>query len=145
VVFDRHTLAQPALTGMSTTALSALTNDLDQIRQAHHAAQQHAYRVGLRATAPRSGRPPRLPLPDQVLATILHLRQSLPEDTLATLFNTSRPTIRRAIRQTRALLDEHGTTIEPDPDPHPIPLVASLRTTPTTHPATQTKKIKSTS
>lgn len=51
------------------------------------------------------------------LATILHLRLSLPPDTLAHLFSSNRSTICRVIRETKQLLDQHGTTITPTPNP----------------------------
>jgi Helix-turn-helix of DDE superfamily endonuclease len=53
------------------------------------------------------------PFPDRVVATVLHLRLNLPDDTLAYLFSTSRTTIRRALTETRRLLDQHGHRIEP--------------------------------
>jgi hypothetical protein len=42
---------------------------------------------------------------------------SLPPDTLAHLFNSNRTTICRVIRDTHQLLDQHGTTITPTPNP----------------------------
>jgi transposase len=114
---DTAALSHPALTGMSRPELDTLTTALDTLRQAradthHREHQQHRTEQGLRPHAPRSGRPPRLPFPDQVLAAILHTRLSLTRDTLAELFTTSPSTIHRAITQTRQLLDQHGTTIE---------------------------------
>jgi hypothetical protein len=70
---------------------------------------------------PRSGRPPVFPFPDRVVATVLHLRLSLPEDTLAHLFGTSRTTIGRALTETRHLLDQHGHRIEPVTAPPDLP------------------------
>ena len=70
---------------------------------------------------PRSGRPPIFPFPDRVVATVLHLRLSLPDDTLAHLFGTSRSTMRRALDETRHLLDQHGHRIEPVTAPPDLP------------------------
>ena len=116
--WDIDTLTGPALTGMSRSELDTLTAELDALRHQradahHHEHQHHRAEQGLRAHAPRSGRPSRLPFTDQVLATILHMRLSLPEDVLTELFTSSRSTIRRTITQIRQLLDQHGTTIEP--------------------------------
>jgi hypothetical protein len=55
------------------------------------------------------------------VATVLHLRLTLPEDTLARLFRTSRTTIRRALTETRHLLDQHGRAIEPVTTPPALP------------------------
>ena len=55
------------------------------------------------------------------MATVLHLRLSLPDDTLAHLFGTSRSTMRRALDETRHLLDQHGHRIEPVTAPHSLP------------------------
>jgi len=55
------------------------------------------------------------------VATVLHLRLSLPEDTLAHLFGTSRTTMRRALNETRDLLDQHEHRIEPVTAPPDLP------------------------
>ena len=55
------------------------------------------------------------PSPDRVLATVLHLRLSLPEGTLAHRFSCSRVTIHRTIAEIRPLLAAKATTIDPDP------------------------------
>ncbi len=64
---------------------------------------------------------PLTPFPDRVVATVLHLRLSLPDDTLAHLFGTSRTTIRRALTEVRDLLDQHGHRIEPVTAPPGLP------------------------
>ncbi|NMO57906.1 ISAzo13 family transposase [Actinoplanes sp. TBRC 11911] len=120
-----ESLSHPTFTGMTTDELTALTTALQAIldarREATNAAYQQAVKTagdnGTRPHAPRSGRPPTFAFRDRVLATILHLRLSLPPDTLAHLFTSNRSTICRAIRQTRQLLDQHGTTIAPTPNP----------------------------
>jgi hypothetical protein len=48
------------------------------------------------------------------------MRLSLPEDALTELFASSRGTIRRVIAQTRQLLDQHDTAIEPVTLPVPL-------------------------
>ena len=66
------------------------------------------------ATSTRSRPPPRLPLADRVLATLLHRHLALPYPLLAQLLGVNRTTISRAIQQTRPLLNQHGpATAEP--------------------------------
>ncbi len=118
VEWDSAALSHPSLTGMTHQDLHKLTNALEAL---HHNETQDRQRnqrqrrvaAGKKPHAPRSGRPPRLAFPDRVLATILHLRLSLPEDTLASMFASNRTTIRRAIHETRQLLDRRGIAIEP--------------------------------
>ena len=55
------------------------------------------------------------------MATVLHLRLSLPEDTLAHLVGTSRTTMWRALTEIRDLLDQHGHRIEPVTAPPGLP------------------------
>jgi hypothetical protein len=131
---DITTLSHPTLTGMPRTELDTLTTALDTLRQQHADAQhrehqQHRAEQGHRHHAPRSGRPPLLTFPNQILATILHLRLSLPADTLAVLFSSSRATVRRAISHTRPLLDQHGTVITPASPPMPLTqLISKIKT-----------------
>lgn len=118
-------LLHPTFTGMTADELTALTTALHAIlddrrettKSAHQQAVKAAGDNGTRPHAPRSGRPPTFGFPDRVLATILHLRLSLPPDTLAHLFSSNRSTICRVIRETKQLLDQHGTTITPTPNP----------------------------
>jgi transposase len=132
------TLTGHAFTGMTAEELTALTTALDALRNTHQEAIHTAYRQTLETTnhngtrphAPRSGRPPTFAFGDRVLATVLHLRLGLPDNTLAHLFTTSRATIRRAVNETRRLLNEHGTHIAAAPTP-PSTLVNLLATTAT--------------
>ncbi|MCX4631513.1 transposase family protein [Streptomyces sp. NBC_01443] len=59
------------------------------------------------------GRPPKLPFPEQVLATVLHMRLGLPAEPLAVLFGSSRAAVHRTFHKTKQLLDRHGTAIPP--------------------------------
>jgi transposase len=141
------TLSHHTFTGMTTEELTTLTTALDALRNARREAIHAEYRQavdtvdtadqnGIRPHAPRSGRPPTFAFPDRVLATVLHLRLGLPEDTLAHLFTTSRATIRRAVKETRRLLDEHGTRIAAAPTPPAalVNLLAAAVTQRNTHP-----------
>ena len=55
------------------------------------------------------------------MATVLHLRLSMPEDTPAHLFGTSHTTIRRTLTEIRDLLDQHEHHIEPVTAPPGLP------------------------
>jgi hypothetical protein len=135
----QETLSHPTFTGMTSDELTALTDALNTIIDSQREAAKAAHRQAVEAAsdnkkrphAPRSGRPPTFAFPDRVLATILHLRLSLPPDTLAHLFRCNRSTICRAIRETQQLLDQHGTTITPAPNPSEA-LINQLAITKTT-------------
>jgi len=111
--WDRATLTDPRLTGISRTDLAALADALTTPHQAERdkASQQ---RLGAqRRRAPGAGRRPKLTLTDQITATLLHQHLSLPTTVLARLFQVSDNTIRHTINQTQRLLDQHGFSPEP--------------------------------
>lgn len=115
-------LSDPSLTGMTRKQLQKLAQTLETL---HHKQirdeQLHRHiATGRKPHAFRSGRPAQLTFPDRVLVTILHLRLSLPDHVLAPIFTSNRTTIRRVIRETRQLLQQHGTTIEPVTPPAPL-------------------------
>lgn len=114
---DPDSLSHPTLTGMSAHDLQILTDALRARRSESPQATPRARRLDGTPHAPRSGRPPQMQFPHRVLITVLHLRLSLPESTLAHLFTCSRSTIRRVITETRKLLADNGTVIQPDPNP----------------------------
>jgi hypothetical protein len=101
--------------------MDKLIAQLAALRQAQREEKARNHPASDARHKPRSGRPPVFPFPDRIVATVLHLRLSLPEDTLAHLFNTSRTTIRRALTETRQLLDQHGHRIEPVTAPPDLP------------------------
>ncbi|MFF3313799.1 ISAzo13 family transposase [Streptomyces sp. NPDC002952] len=103
--WDQALLSDPALTGMSRQQLDALTGTL-----------------ALNGDM-RRGRPPRLTFPEQVLATVLHLRIALAAEPLAVLFGSSRTAMHRTLLKNRKLLEAHGITIPPATTP-PIVLAA---------------------
>ena len=105
--------ALPELTGLTPGQMDELITQLAALRQAQHEDKARSHPAGDARHKPRSGRPPLFPFPDRVVATVLHLRLSLPEDTLAHLLGTSRTTMRRALAEIRGLLDQHGHRIEP--------------------------------
>jgi len=113
--------ALPELTGLATAEMDELIAQLAALRLAQREDKARNHPASDARHKPRSGRPPVFPFPDRVMATVLHLRLSLPEDTLAHLFGTSRTTIRRALTETRHLLDQHGHRIEPVTAPPGLP------------------------
>ncbi len=113
--------ALPELTGLAPGDLDQLIAQLAALRQAQREQRARAHPASDARHKPRSGRPPVFPFPDRVVATVLHLRLSLPDDTLAHLLGTSRTTIRRALAEIRDLLDQHGHRIEPVTAPPGLP------------------------
>ncbi|MEU6875728.1 ISAzo13 family transposase [Streptomyces sp. NPDC046751] len=97
--WDQALLSDPALTGMSQRQLDDLTETL--------APDGDTQR----------GRPPRLAFPEQVLATMLHLRVALAAEPLAVLFGSSRTAMHRTLLKTRRLLNAHGIIIPPATTP----------------------------
>jgi Rhodopirellula transposase DDE domain len=113
--------ALPELTGLATAGLDELIAQLAALQQAQREQRARSHPASDTRHKPRSGRPPLFPFPDRVVATVLHLRLSLPDDTLAHLLGTSRTTMRRALAETRHLLDQHGHRIEPVTAPPDLP------------------------
>ncbi|MFF0630214.1 hypothetical protein [Streptomyces sp. NPDC004296] len=97
--WDHALLSDPSLTGMSRQQLSDLTGTLA---------------VDGRVTR---GRRPRLTFPDQVLATVLHLRVALAAEPLAVLFGSSRTAMHRTLLKIRTLLKAHSIVISPAATP----------------------------
>ena len=145
---ERRPAELPELTGLTPGDLDQLIARLAALRQAQREQRARSHPASDARHKPRSGRPPVFPFPNRVVATVLHLRLSLPDDTLAHLFGTSRTTIRRALTEIRDLLDQHGHRIEPVTSPPGLPTrippggYSSDRTRPvvgTTQPAGQAR------
>ena len=113
--------ALPELTGLATGQMDELIARLAALRQAQREEKARNHPASDARHKPRSGRPHLFPFPDRVVATVLHLRLSLPEDTLAHLFGTSRTTMWRALTETRDLLEQYGYRIEPVTAPPDLP------------------------
>ena len=118
---ERSPAVLPELTGMTTAELDELIAQLTALRQAQRKEKARNHPASDARHKPRSGRPPVSPFPDRVVATVLHLRLALPDDTLAHLLGTSRTTIRRALTEIQDLLDQHGHHIEPVTAPPGLP------------------------
>ena len=111
---DRGALSHPALTGMTSTALTALAEALATEWQALHTPDPTTRRDGgERRRAPGGGRKAKLDLTDRVLATVLQQHLALPPTVLARLFSVSKDTIREATGEIRHLMDQHGHTHGP--------------------------------
>jgi transposase len=110
---ERRPATVPELTGLAAAELDELIEQLAALRRAESEERVRSHPADDARHKPRSGRPLAFAFPDRVVATLLHLRLTLPEDTLAHLFGTSRSTIRRALAETRHLLDKHGLVIQP--------------------------------
>jgi hypothetical protein len=111
--FDRATLTDPALTGISRTDLAALAAELAAPQQAGREKASHERLGTHRRRAPGAGRRPKLTLTDQITAALLHQRLALPTAVLARLLGVSTDTARHGIREAQQLLDEHGFTPAP--------------------------------
>ncbi|WP_030742550.1 ISAzo13 family transposase [Streptomyces sp. NRRL F-5135] len=97
--WDKDLLSDPTLTGMSRQQLADFTKTL-----APNGDTQR-------------GRPPRLAFPDQVLASVLHLRVALAAEPLAVLFDSSRTAMHRTLLKIRRLLTAHDIVIAPAATP----------------------------
>jgi hypothetical protein len=118
---EHHEPALPELTGLAPAEMDELIARLAALRRARREQRARAHPASGARHKPRSGRPPLFPFPDRVVATVLHLRLALPDDTLAHLLGTSRTTMRRALTEIRDLLDQHGHRIEPVTAPPGLP------------------------
>jgi hypothetical protein len=111
---DHDTLAHPALTGMTTTALTDLTTAVATAWQEVHAHDNTTRRDGgTRRRAPGGGRKPKLDLTDRVLATVLQQHLALPPTVLAQLFAVSKDTIRHTTREINHLMQQRGLPSRP--------------------------------
>ena len=104
-------LMHPAITGMPNPAWHDLITRLVVPYQAHREAFLHNYRGHGRSRG--GGRPVRVTLTHQVLATMLHHRYQTPRQVIADLFGVSLTTINIAVRHTREILTKIRHTITP--------------------------------
>ena len=125
-LLSRQDLNQPALTGASPQAVTALAaalaNRLDA--RLHHDLR---VRRGPRANpASRAGSPRRLDAADYLLAALLKRHLGVPSHVTAALLGVHEATVRHAIRLTAALLDNAGTTLPPPGQPPPAKRIRTL-------------------
>ncbi len=105
-------LADPRLTGMSPDELESLRAQLAPAQAA--AAEQHRYvlRKGRRVVTTGRSRS-LLSDADEVLLTVIYLRQVCPQKVLGDLLGMNPVTIGHGIKATRKLLDERKISITP--------------------------------
>ncbi len=102
-------LADPALTGMSSGDLAALTERIVPILVARAERHRHRRRGGERLPGGRGGIfMQKITDAERVLATVLYQRGLGTHDTLADLFEVSRRTIGEALREVGPLLAQQG-------------------------------------
>jgi Rhodopirellula transposase DDE domain len=105
-------LAHPALTGLDTRRLDALTAALaGPAAQLREAALNR--RRGDRPRQQPGNRRSKLTLTDKLTAAILHDRHGLPQRAIAALYQVRHEAICRHIGDIRLLLHQTGHTIEP--------------------------------
>jgi transposase len=105
-------LRHPAITGMTTRDLDALTAALAGPAAALREAALHRRR-GYRPRQLPGGRRPRLTLADKVLAAILHDRHGLPHKAIAALLGVRHELTCRYAGDIRTLLRQAGHHIQP--------------------------------
>jgi transposase len=108
-------LADPRLTGMSTTELAHLVELLASAQGAQAAQRCYEQRGGPRRRASGAGSRGLLSDADRVLITIVYQRQVCSQYVLSDLLGVNANSIGQAIAETRQLLTEHGHTIHPAP------------------------------
>ena len=117
-LLSREGLNQPALTGASPEAVTALAaalaNRLD-------ARLEHDLRVryGPRARARNAGSASRLDAADYLLAALLKRHLGVPSHVTASLLGIDGSTVRRMTRLITAILADAGTTLPPPAGPPP--------------------------
>jgi Rhodopirellula transposase DDE domain/Helix-turn-helix of DDE superfamily endonuclease len=105
-------LADPRLTGMNSNELDALRARLARAQAARAEQRRYVLRGGRRvATTGRSRS--LLSDSDEVLITVVYLRQVCPQKVLCDLLGINPVTIGQAVKATRQLLDEHKISITP--------------------------------
>jgi hypothetical protein len=105
-------LSDPRLTGMPSSDLQALRSLLAPAQAARAEQRRYVLRGGRRvATTGRSRA--LLTDADEILITIVYLRQLCPQKVLCDLLGINPVTIGQAIKATRQLLDEHKISITP--------------------------------
>jgi hypothetical protein len=110
---DSSGWAAPALTGMSTHDWNTLVEQLAVPYTAYREAELHVRRGGPSWRKPAGGHPPAFTLSEMLLITVLRARFRISQPVLAELFGVSTPTIAKANRQVKTLLDQRKHTITP--------------------------------
>ena len=110
---DRTWLRAPVLTGLTPAQRDELIEKLGVARHAQREILLHDPRGSARSVAAGTGCKAALSLGDRVAITLLDLRYSIPKQILEDLFEVSRTTSNKVIKQTKPLLTLIGHTPEP--------------------------------
>ena len=138
---ERPDWAHPALTGLHTSDWNQMISALAVPYQAQRDAGLYIRRGGPPTRKPAGGHPAALTLAEQALVTVLRQRFQLPQHVLAELFGVTTPTIAKAQRQARPLLDQYGLQLKPAREP--IKTLAGLSAYASAHGIDLTPKAKS--
>ena len=106
-------LADPRLTGMTSTELDRLTTALAPAQAAQASQRKYEQRGGPRRRAPGAGSTGLLSDADRVLVTIVYQRQTCSQNVLSDLLGINPNTIGQVIAEIRQLLTDHGHAIAP--------------------------------
>jgi hypothetical protein len=112
---DLAWLAHPALTGLDTRHLDALTAALAGPAAQLREAALNRRRGDRPRQLPGNRRRPALTLTGKLTAAILHDRHGLPQRAIAALYQVRHEAICRHVGDIRLLLHQTGHTIEPGP------------------------------
>jgi len=104
-------LSDPALTGMSRQELDGLAARLAPAQAAQTEQRCYQQRGGRRRRAPGAGSRPLLGDVDQLLITIVYLRQVCSQKVLSEMLEVNPTSIGQAIAATRRLLEEHRHSV----------------------------------
>ena len=107
------TLAQPAITGMTSQQLHDLTERLAPLQAAHAEQRKHQQRGGRRLQAAGAHGRPLLNPADRVVVTIVYLRQICSQRVLSDMLEINPNSISKAIAETRQLLDQLRHPVTP--------------------------------
>lgn len=105
-------LADPRLTGMTDAELDSLRAQLAPDQEARREQRRYVLRGGRRVATTGRDRS-LLSNADEVLVTVVYLRQVCPQKVLCDLLGINPVTISQAIKATRQLMDEHKISITP--------------------------------
>ena len=108
-----ETLSDPALTGMSRQELDGLAARLAPAQAAQTEQRCYQQRGGRRRRAPGAGSRPLLGDVDQLLITIVYLRQVCSQKVLSEMLEVNPTSIGQTIAATRRLLEEHRHSVTP--------------------------------
>jgi hypothetical protein len=105
--FDRESLRNPELTGMTHQQFDTLISELTPVLTDQRELSRRYNRGGERLRAAGAGASDKLAPADRILATVPYLRKLGTHELFGQLFAVHSSTITRAVNQVRPLLEEH--------------------------------------